>query len=475
LSDAKDGQPCSNLPAVKEDPGSNGIVNRYWIRFLPEFVRMRMSGRHNLQAILGNSTWLFLDKVVRMGVGLIVGVWVARYLGPGRFGLLNYAVAFSGVFGALATLGLDGIVVRELVKFPERRDEILGSAFVLKLAGATLAFAIIVGAILVLRPGETLALWVVGLLAAGLIFQSLNVIDLLFQSRVESRYSVYATNGAFILMAIVKVILLLRHAPLIAFALVALGEIILASLFYLVAYRTKRLRVFAWRPKMQEMRKLLEAGWPVMLSGISIMISTRIDQVLIGQTLSDKQVGIYSAAVRIAEIWYFIPIGIAGSTFPLLVESKQQSEQLYYQRLQQLYNVLILLAISFALIMTFLSGPIVRLLYGHAYLGSAKILSILIWSGITVSFGCAWSNWMLLENRTRMMFVVQVVTAAINVVLNLILIPRFGIVGSAYATLISYWVGPISLFVILKSQHRALAMIGKAIIPYWIFVRPTSK
>ena len=125
--------------------------------------------------------------------------------------------------------------------------------------------------------------------------------------------------------------------------------------------------------------------------------------------------------------------------------------------------------------MTTLARPVVTLLYGRAYQESAPILSILIWSGITVSFGCAWSNWMLLENRTKMMFAVQVTTAAINLVLNLILIPRFGIVGSAYATLISYWIGPIGLFVLIKSQHKALAMIGKAVVPYWIFTRPSAQ
>ncbi len=450
-------------------------VNSIWIKYLPETLRIRMSGRHNLQAILGNSTWLFMDKILRMGVGLLVGVWVARYLGPGRFGLLNYAIAFTSLFGALATFGIDGIVVRELVNSPEKRDEILGSAFVLKLVGASIAFAIVLAAISIMRRGETLTLWVVGLSAAGFIFQSLNVIDLLFQSRVQSRYTIYGANSAFILFALVKVILVLITAPLIAFAWASLGEIVFASLFLLVAYRAKGMNVWAVLSLLDVMINLLRASWPLMLSGISIMISTRVDQVLIGQMLNDRQVGIYSAAVRIAEIWYFIPIGIAGSAFPSLVESKKQSEELYYQRLQKLYNVLVMLAIVFALITPLLAGTFVRLLYGPAYAGSAGVLSILIWSGVPVSFGCAWSNWMLLENRTKMMFFFQVATAMSNIILNLLLIPRFGIMGSAYATLISYWFGSVGLFTIMRSQHKALAMIAKAAFPFRAFYRSSRK
>lgn len=475
MHNADYGQSPSDSQIALEPLENQQKINSVWIKYLPGILRVRMSGRHNLQAVLGNSTWLFMDKILRMGVGLLVGVWIARYLGPGRFGLLNYAIAFTSLFGALATFGIDGIVVRELVNSPEKRDEILGSAFVLKLIGASTAFVIVLASISIMRPGETLTFWVVGLSAATFIFQSLNVIDLLFQSRVQSRYTIYAANSAFILFALVKVVLVLIAASLIAFAWASLGEIVFTSLFLLVAYRAQGMNVWVWRSRLHVMRDLLWASWPLMLSGISVMISTRVDQVLIGQMLNDKEVGIYSAAARIAEIWYFIPLGIAGSAFPLLVESKKQSEELYYERLQKLYNVLAMLSIAFALAMTMLSVPIVKLLYGPAYVTASGVLSILIWSGVPVSLGCAWSNWMLLENRTRTMFFVQFSGAAINLILNLLLIPRFGIIGSACATLISYWSWLTIICPIMKSQRKTLAMVGKAVFPFWLFSRSGNK
>jgi PST family polysaccharide transporter len=424
--------------------------------------------------VLGNSSWLFSDKILRMGVGLIIGVWMARYLGPGRFGLLNFAIAFTSLFGAFATLGLDGIVVRELVKFPEKRDVILGSAFALKLMAALITFVIVIVAISIMRHGETVVIWVVAISAAGFIFQSVNVIDLFFQSRIQSKYTVYATNGAFILMAFVKVGLLLAAAPLIAFAWAVLGEIVFASIFLLVAYRARHMSIWAWRSRLRVMRDLLWASWPLILSGVSIMISLRADQVLIGQMLNDKQVGIYSAAARISEIWYFIPLAIASSTFPILIESKRQSEVLYYRRLQKLYNILVMLSLGVAVIMSVFSGRIVVLLYGHAYSACAGVLAVLIWGGVAVSFGCAWSNWMLLENRTKMMLLFQVNAAILNLILNFVLIPRFGIIGSAYATLISYSFGHTVLAAIIPSQRKALLMLGKALVPIWIFSRADS-
>jgi O-antigen/teichoic acid export membrane protein len=231
-------------------------------------------------------------------------------------------------------------------------------------------------------------------------------------------------------------------------------------------YRARRLSVATWRFRTDLMQRILADSWPLVLSGISIMIAMRVDQVLIGQMLNDKQVGIYSAATRISEIWYFVPVGIAGSAFPLLVEGKKQDEKLYYTRLRKLYDVLTILSVSIALVMTFLRGPVVHLLYGATYAASSGVLSVLIWSGVPIAIGCSWSNWMLLENRTKMMFTFQVIAAMINLIMNLILIPRLGILGSAYATLISYWSWIVVLCPIFKSQHKALAMIARSLLPF---------
>lgn len=450
---------------LETDPPTNSA----FLKILPRFLRDKLTGRLTLQSLLGNSSWLFWDKVIRLGSSLIVGLWIARYLGPGQFGLLNFAIAFTGLFGAIATLGMDGIIVRELVNSPKERDDILGSAFVLRIVAALISFVVVMATIFLLRRGETLVIRLVAITAGQFIFQSLNVIDLYFQSKIQSRYTVYATNAAFLLMAVVKLMLLLTAASLIAFAWAGLGEFVLASIFLLIAYRARDLSVAAWRPKQGVMRNLLRDSWPLILSGLSVMISVRVDQVLIGQMLNDKQVGIYSAAARISEVWYFIPFAITSSFLPLLVESKKISEALYYDRLQRFCNVQAVIGIAFGLFITISAGPLTRLLYGPAYMGSAGVLRILIWGGILMPVAGGWTNWMLLENRTKTMFYFQVFGAAANVILNLVLIPRFGVAGSAYATLISYnaWVFVLCPF--MKSQRKVLIMMLKSLSLVWVF------
>ena len=444
--------------------------NSGWLRFLPDFARRRLSGRHGLQAILGNSAWQVADKIVRMGVAVLVRLWVARYLGPHGFGRLNYAIALSSLFGAIANLGLDNVVIRELVRFPEKKEVLLGSTVVLKFVGAILSVSFVTILVSYLRPGDRSVVLLTFLSAAGFVFQAAAA-DLYFQSKVQSKYIVLSADGAFLLTALAKVVLILIRAPLVAFAWAALCELALAAAFLLIAYTLKDQSVLKWKCDISVMLGLLKNSWPLIPAGISVMIAMRVDQVIIGQMLNDRDVGLYSAAVRLSELWYFIPVAIAASTYPSLVDAKNRSEEIYYARLQKLYNFLVTLAIAVAAGMTFLSGPIVRLLYGPAYAGSGGPLRILIWSGIPVCFGCAWSNWMILENRMKTMFVFQLIGAAVNLGLNFLLIPRLGITGSALATLISYWVWITILSAIVKSQHRTLAMFGKAIISFTGFLR----
>ena len=440
--------------------------NPGWLRLMPGFVQAKLSGRRNLQAALSNTSWLSMSTILRLGLGLLVGLWVARYLGPSRFGQLNYAIALTSLFAALASLGSNSIVIRELVKSPGQRDVLLGSAMTLRLIGSAMAMLVVVVLVRLMRPGDTLTFWLVILSAAGFIFQSINVIDLYFQARVESRYTVFAALGAFVLMSLMKVGLILKGAPLIDFAWAGLGEGLLTAAFLSVAFRLKHQSMRKWRPDFRVMLEILKDSWPLILAGISSMIYLRVDQVLIGQMLNDKEVGLYSAAARISEIWYFIPAAVASSTLPGLIESKKQSLELYHMRLQKLANLLVRVAVVVAVVMTFLSKPIITLLYGHSYEGAGPALSVLIWSGIPYSFGGAWGSWMTVENRTGTIFLFHANAAVVNLILNLVLIPRYGILGSAYATLVSYWVGHTVLAAIMKSQHKALLMLTKSLIPF---------
>jgi len=412
-------------------------VNRFWLKYLPRFLRDKLSDRHRLQSILGNSGWLFADKALRMGGGLLITIWIARYLGPASFGQLNYAIAFVALFGAIATLGLDGIVVRELVREPAKEDEVLGAAFFLRLIGGCLAVLTIMIAVRFVRPGDAAVQTLVSIIAVGTFFQAVDVVDLWFQSRVQSRYTVMARNAAFLTMLLVRVVLILVQAGVAAFAWAVSSELALAALMLAASFWLHGKGWAALRPRLARMSALLAESWPFMVSGLAVLVYMRIDQVMLAAMLGEREVGLYAAAVRLSEMWYVIPTVIVSSVMPSLTEARARSEELYYEHLQTLLNLLVRAAYLVAIPVSLCAVPLMRLLYGELYAGAGTVLAVHVWSTVFVFLGVAYSPWIFNERRSHYWMLQTLLGACLNILLNLWLIPSQGPVGCAIATVLA--------------------------------------
>jgi len=423
-------------------------------------LQLRFKESLSLQKIVANIGWLFWDNLLRIIINLFVGAWIARYLGPEQYGMLNYAMAFAALFAPIAQLGLDSIVVREIVKYPEKTNEILGSAFALKfIAGILTLFAAIL-VVYFVRSDDMLVTWLVGFVAAGFVFQSFNVAALYFQSQIMSKYTVYANNIAFIVISFVKIGMILAQFPLIAFAIAGLCETLMGSLFLIIVYHRNHYNVNSWYFKINTAKKLLKDSYPLIFSGVAIMIYMRIDQIMIGEMAGDEALGIYSVAVRISEMWYFIPMAISNSVFPTIIKYKQKDDNLYCQRLQSFYDVMSLLGMTVGVITVFISAPVIDFLFGSAYIQSADVLSIHIWAGIFVCLGVASSNYLMAENLQLISFYRTCIGALINITLNLLFIPKYSCLGAAYATLISYFISVFSIIFFKNTQKQVWMMIN---------------
>lgn len=422
-----------------------------------------------------NTSWLFGEKILRMIVGLFVGIWVARYLGPEQFGLFAYAQSFVGLFAAIATLGLDGIVVLELVKDDSRSDELIGTAFWLKVMGAIAVLLILVIAVR-FTSNDSYTNVLIFIIASATIFQSFNVIDMYFQAKVMSKYVVFANMISLFISSLVKIALILIHAPLIAFACVVLFDSFVLAVGYIYVYRKNNLtfNIKQLKFKSEVAISLLKDSWPLILSGMVVAIYMKIDQVMIKEMLDDNAVGQYAAAVRLSEAWYFLPMVISSSLFPAIINAKKISEELYYKRLQRLYDMMVWMAIAIALPMTFLSDWIVDLLYGSKYSETDGVLMIHIWAGVFVGLGVAASKWVINENLIKNASLRTTIGAILNIILNYFFIKMYGIEGAALATLISYFfVNYFSLYFYKKTkfcfyqQTKALNLLRGLKYDFW--------
>jgi len=429
-----------------------------WLKWLPRPIRLRIEGRQHLQAIVGNSGWLFFDRVVRIGVGLVVSVWVARYLGPERYGALNYAIAFVALFSACASLGLESIVIRDVSRNPECSEETLGTAFALKLVGALLTLALSIFVIGILRPQDNMARGMVAIIAAGTLFQAFDVIDFWYQASVRSKFVVYARNAAFLAISVTKAVLIVLQAPLMAFVWAALGEVALGACGLLLVYRGTNPRPARWRFSWSRARELLRESWPLFLSGALVLLYIRIDKIMIGEMLGEEHLGIFSGAVQLAEVWYFIPMAIMSSVFPSIIAAKQADEVRYYRRLGQLYLFMVWLALAVAIPMTLFAGPIVEHVFGPAYGAGAAVLAIQCWAGLFIFSGLVSNQWYLLEKLSHYTLYRHMLGAVINILMNISLIPRYGIEGAAIATIVTQFATSYLFDLINRPTRRLFYM-----------------
>lgn len=278
-----------------------------------------------------NTSWLMAENLLRLVAGLLVGIYVARYLGPAQFGIYSYALAFAALFSAVAKLGLDSIVVRELVKDQTRELWILGTAFWLKLIGAVLAIGSILTALSLMNTDRMTAIYI-AIIATGMVFQSLEVVDFYFQSRVLSRYVSLCKLTQLILSTLLKIYGIMTQADLLWFVIITMLDQVTLGLSLFIAFRSRKTGNFLLKFDRLFAKSLLKESWPLIIAGIGVTLYMRIDQLMIEHYLGNEAVGIFSAAVRLSEAVYFIPTIICSSVFPALVAAKQRCEQEYTRK-----------------------------------------------------------------------------------------------------------------------------------------------
>jgi len=409
-----------------------------------------------------NTSWLFLERVLRMVSSLFIGVWMARYLGPTNFGLFSYVNAYVALFAVVANLGIDTIVVKRLVKADSNTGPLVGTSFFLKL-GASMLMLIICGLTSFLVTDTSDASLLILIAATSMIFQSFSVIDLFFQSKVLSKFVVFSNLFSLFLSILVKVYLLTSGASLLLFVCVVVFESIVTAVSLLYFYVRHGSFISDWQFDLDIAKKLLVDGLPLILSGLVVAIYMKIDQIMIEQMLDITAVGEYAAAARLSEFWYFIPVIISSSLFPAIVNAKNISLDLYYKRLQALFNLLFWLSVIITITVASFSSIIIDFLFGSDYSGAKAILVIHVYSGIFAALGISSAKWFIQEELQNLLFYRALLGAILNVILNLILIKKFGGIGAAYATLAAQ-ASSSYLFNIFNKRTHKLFMMQSAVI-----------
>lgn len=433
-------------------------------------ARLRAAWGHaGLRRAVGSAGWMLAERLLRMVGGLLVGLWLARYLGPAAFGAYNVAIALSIIVTTLTTLGLDGILVRELVRDPAAEGRLLGSAALLRLAGGLAASLVIVALAAALRPDDPTVVALTAIIGVAGVLQASTVVDLWFRARVEARDAALARGLAYLAAVLLRVGLILAGAPLIAFAWAFIAEAALGAAAVFLAYRWRGGNPMRWRPSLASARGLLADSWPLILGGLLVNLYLRIDQVMLAQMRGDLELGVYSGAVRIAEVFPILPTTIVAALLPTVVAARAAGPARYEQRMRQLYGLVAALGYAFALPVTLLAAPLTTLLLGPAYADAAPSLAVLTWASLFGALGVARSSFLTAENYTRLHLATVALGCVANIGLNRVLIPPLGGMGAAIASLVSYWLaGHGSCFLFPALRPTGVAMTRALLWPrFW--------
>jgi O-antigen/teichoic acid export membrane protein len=423
-------------------------------------LRARLAAQGPLRAIVANTGWLVFDRLIRVLIGLTVGAWIARYLGPSRFGELSYVVAFIAFFQAAANLGADAIVVRDIARAPERAAAILGTALWLRVGAGLACWIAAALVMMLLHPGEREILWMTLIVGGSLVFQASDTVDLWFQSQTRSRRTVAAKLTAYAISNGVKIVLILAHAPLVAFAAAMSLDFALAAVGMVFAYRgfpTPQ----RWRARRATMLELLVECWPFLTAAVSVIVYVRIDQIMLDALLGARELGFYSAALPLSQVWNVIPVVLTTSLAPYVARRKLEGEAQYRRALSDIFRLYAACGLLVSLGTAVLAPWIVSILYGKTFVRSASVLSIHVLSNIFIYLGVAQNLWIVNERLGRLSLYKSLSGAVVSVVGNWLVIPRFGIVGCAVVYVLAnfvsavgsnWWLAPE----MLKMQLRGL-------------------
>jgi len=412
---------------------------------------------------LKNTSWLMIARVGTLAIKMLTGIAVANYLGSFENGLLNYPMAIITFFIAASALGLDAFITRELLQRPQSKNLLLGTAFGMRLISGVVMLPLIYFTYLILSSNSAAQPEVpsnfITIVSFICVIQSINIIDSYFQSQVQGKKIMIVQVVANTASALVKIILIITGAPLIHFIWALLADALFLAIGYLLMYQKSGESVTKWRFDSNLAKDLIQKAWPLAFSAILVTLYMKIDQVMIGSLLGASQLGVYSTVVNLSESWYFIPVATVTAIFPAIMNARREDQNRYQHRLQNLYDLMSFISVGIALVMTFASPFIYRILYSDDYIGGAEILAIHIWAGIFVFLGTASGQYLIAEGYTKLALTRTAAGALVNIVLNLWWIPVFGIKGAAWASLIAYAVATFYIILIPKTRKQGIMML----------------
>ncbi len=421
-----------------------------------------------------NFSWLFADRVLRLGLVLVTTIFVSRYLGAERLGQMNYALATVSIAAVLCAMGANEVISRDLARHPERRDELLGSGFAINLTGGVILNLLMLFYVLV-KDLDTLMVLLIMITAAGELFKWSTLMEYFFMSQVQGRVAAKVNIGGTVVSAAYKLALVYFQAPILWFAWAYMLEYVVYALGYYLAYRSVGLQILKWQPTWRMVKYLLAQSWPMLVYGFALQAQLKIDQVMIydllrsrvGEQAANQEVGQYSVAVKMIEAMAFLPVILQLSLAPAIAKARVQDIGLYRQRLTNQYRLMFLLYLFTSLPLYFVAEPFIVWMYGEEFRAAGHLLALFAVRLVFSYMGVAKGSFIVNEGLFKFSLVAAVVGASTNIGLNWLLIPTMGSNGAIWSTLISFLVSVYLMDLTTARTRVNFRMLTEGMFTFW--------
>ncbi len=416
-----------------------------------------------LLAQLKSSLWMLTEQILRIFSGVFVGIYVARQLGPVQFGHLSYALALGIILMVVSRIGMDANLVRDLVGVTDKRSKYMGTSFWLIQIVSISSF---IGLVLYtwrfeLHPVTQMCIWIISL---GLLVQGFHVIDYSFQSEVLARNSSFAKSLALICSSVAKTYLVWGEYSLFWVAGAFAAEYILTALFLILAHFINRRCPFLFHFDLQLAKKMLHSAWPMTLASLSAVLYMRIDLIMVEKMLGTEPLALYAAATRIYEGWIIIPYVLSISLLPSIVKAKVDDQAKYESYLSKIMATLFYAGLLAAGIIFFFGDWLILISFGKAYLGSFPALSVIIFAAPLYAINAVTSRYLTAESKEKKIAFRTTVGLFVNILLNFLLIPRYGIQGAAIATVVTILIADYFLNYLDRELKQLVKICNHSII-----------
>ena len=425
---------------------------------MTQFFKDRIKLEGNKKKVATNVAWALTGKIVNMGGTLLVGILVARYLGPDKFGLMNYVISYVSIFTIISTFGLDNIEIRELAKHPERKEYILGTCFSIRLVCACITLLLVILS-LIIHKADNFTTTMILLYSVTLFTGSFNLVRNYFTSIVKNEYVVKSEIARTFIGAILKIGLLWLKAPLEYFIIATAFDTVLVASGYCLSYHKIIGHIRHWKFDTALVPFFVRESFPLMLSGAAVIIYQRIDQVMIKNMIDDESVGYFATAGKFLELILFLPSILTQTVTPLLVKVRESGDSIGYEiKKRQFVGIVVWVSILLAAIVSAIAYPLIYLTFGVKYLAAVPVLQIMAWKTVGMALSSSGGQIIIMEGIQKWAVIRNLIGCMVCIGLNLLIIPHYGIVGSAWVTIITVMISGTLANVLIPPYWKILRL-----------------